>query len=179
MFIIINYDNIKRRGVFMNLKDLKIFVTVAEEKNISKTAEKLNYVQSNISSRIQNLEKKFATKLFYRNKDGMILTSNGEVLKDYANKILSVSEEMEQVINLPLILSKFNKEFKEVDLTLSTGVTAELRNKVLNYELDGAFITKNKNTSHKNLNEIEVFNERLVLISGSESKKLSDIINSP
>src|SRR5690625_4207351 len=95
MFIIINYDNIKRRGVFMNLKDLKIFVTVAEEKNISKTAEKLNYVQSNISSRIQNLEKKFATKLFYRNKDGMILTSNDEVLKDYANKILSVSEEME------------------------------------------------------------------------------------
>ena len=182
----------------MNLKDLKIFVTVAEEKNISKTAEKLNYVQSNISSRIQNLEKKFATKLFYRNKDGMILTSDGEVLKDYANKILSVSEEMEQVLNqkdnprgkldiasvetvikLPLILSKFNKEFKEVDLTLSTGVTAELRNKVLNYELDGAFITKNKNTSHKNLNEIEVFNERLVLISDSESKNLSDIINSP
>src|SRR5699024_2143582 len=75
--------------------------------------------------------------------------------------------------------SKFNKQFKEVDLTLSTGVTAELRNKVLNYELDGAFITKNKNTSHKNLNEIEVFNETLVLISDSESKNLSDIINSP
>src|SRR5690625_7932913 len=76
---------------------------------------------------------------------------------------------VETVIKLPLILSKFNKEFKEVDLTLSTGVTAELRNKVLNYELDGAFITKNKNTSHKNLNEIEVFNERLVLKIGRAS----------
>src|SRR5690625_2024325 len=86
---------------------------------------------------------------------------------------------VETVIKLPLILSKFNKEFKEVDLTLSTGVTAELRTKVLNYELDGAFITKNKNTSHKNLNEIEVFDERLDLISHSEYKKLSDIINSP
>src|SRR5699024_11226804 len=86
---------------------------------------------------------------------------------------------VETVIKLPIIHSKFNKEFKEIDLTLSSGVTAEIRNKVLNYELDGAFITKNKNTSHKNLNEIEVFNERLVLISDSESKKLSDIINSP
>src|SRR5690625_7297581 len=83
------------------------------------------------------------------------------------------------MINLHIIHLKFNKELKEVDLTLSTGVTAELRNKVLNYELDGAFITKNKNTSHKNLNEIEVFNERLVLISDSEYKKLYDIINSP
>src|SRR5699024_12653225 len=99
MFIIINYDNIKRRGVFMNLKDLKICVTVAEEKNISKTAEKLNYVQSNISSLIQNMEKKFTTKLFYRNKDGKKLTSDSEILKDYANKLLSVSEEMEQVLN--------------------------------------------------------------------------------
>src|SRR5699024_11032016 len=80
MFIIINYDNIKRRGVFMNIKDLKI-------------------VQSNISLLIQNLKNKFATKLFYRYKYDMILISNGEVLNDYANKILSVSEEMEQVLN--------------------------------------------------------------------------------
>src|SRR5699024_9728325 len=98
---------------------------------------------------------------------------------------------VETVIKLPLILSKFNKEFKEVDLTLSTGVTAELRNKVLNYELDGAFITKNKNTTNKNINiknnnnynknlkKIEVLNEIIVLISDSEYKKLSDIINSP
>src|SRR5699024_11945323 len=97
--------------------------------------------QSNISSRIQNLEKKFATKLFYRNKEGMILTSNGEVLKDYANKILSVSEEMEQVLNqkdnqrgkldiasvetvikLPLILSKFNKEFRSEERSVETEI---------------------------------------------------------
>ena len=182
----------------MNLKDLEIFVTVAEEKSISKTAEKLNYVQSNISSRIQKLEKSLATKLFHRNKSGMMLTGNGQVLIEYANKILSVSEEMknalnesenprgkldiatvETVIKLPLILSKYNADYKDVDLTLSTGVTTELRNKVINYELDGAFVTKNINTSHKSLNELDVFNETLVLISDVNSKDISDIINLP
>lgn len=182
----------------MNIKDLRIFVTVAEEKSISKTAEKLNYVQSNISSRIQKLEKQFSTKLFYRNNNGMILTSDGKTLIDYANKILSVSEEMEEILNenenprgkldiasvetvikLPLILSKFNKEYKEVDLTLSTGVTTELRNKVLNYELDGAFVTKNVNTTHKDLQSVEVFNERLVLISDLNTKDLSEAVNLP
>src|SRR5699024_1868207 len=59
------------------------------------------------------------------------------------------------------------------------GVTAELRNKVLNYDLDGAFITKNRNTSHKALHEIKVFNDRLVLISDSQSNRLCDIVNSP
>ena len=182
----------------MNIKDLQIFVTVAEEKNISKTAKKLNYVQSNISTRIQKLEKTFSTKLFYRNKEGMVLTADGEQLIDYANKILSVYAEMEEVLNetenpsgkldiatvetvikLPLILSKFNKNFKDVDLTLSTGVTTELRNKVLNYELDGAFVTKNINTSHKDLKEVEVFNESLVLISDLDSKEIADIIDLP
>lgn len=182
----------------MNIKDLEIFVTVAEEKSISKTAEKLSYVQSNISSRIQKLEKYFTTKLFYRSKNGMVLTSEGDVLIDYANKILSIAEEMEEALNenesprgkldiasvetvikLPLILSKYNKEYKEVDLTLSTGVTTELRNKVLNYELDGAFVTRNVNTSHKNLKSVEVFNERLVLISDINTKDLSDVVNLP
>lgn len=182
----------------MNLRDLEIFVTVAEEKSISKTAEKLNYVQSNISSRIQKLEKTLAAKLFHRNKNGMILTSEGKILIDYANKILTISQEMKDVLNesenpqgkldiatvetvikLPLILSKYNKNFKGVDLTLSTGVTTELRNKVINYELDGAFVTKNINTSHKHLNKIEVFNERLVLISDPKLNKISDIIHLP
>lgn len=182
----------------MNIKDLEIFITVAEEKSISKTAKKLNYVQSNISSRIQKLEKTLSTKLFYRNKNGVTLTGNGSTLIVYANKIVSAAEEMkeafnesenpqgkldiasvETVIKLPLILSKYNKNYKDVDLTLSTGVTTDLRNKVINYELDGAFVTKNINTSHKHLNEIEVFNERLVLISDIKFKNISEIINLP
>lgn len=182
----------------MNIKDLKIFITVAEEKSISETAKKLNYVQSNISSRIQKLEKTFSTKLFYRNKNGMILTRDGSTLIDYANKIVSAAEEMKEVFNesenprgkldiasvetvikLPLILSKYTKDFKDVDLTLSTGVTTELRNKVINYELDGAFVTKNINVSHKHLNEVEVFNERLVLISDIKFTRISEIINLP
>ena len=53
---------------------------------------------------------------------------------------------VETVIKLPLILSAYIQKYKQVDLTLSTGVTAELKEKVLNYQLDGAFVTKSNMT---------------------------------
>lgn len=185
-------------GFEMNIKDLDIFITVAKEESISKTAERLNYVQSNISSRIQKLEKDLETILFIRNKTGMILTPHGKILLDYALKMKALTNELydalseeddpkgsldiasvETVIKLPLILSKYNKNFKHVNLTLSTGVTAELRDRVLNYKLDGAFVTKSAITEHPNLKEVEVFNETLVLISSANHQKLSDIIDLP
>ena len=72
---------------------------------------------------------------------------------------------VETVIKLPLILSAYIEKYKEVELTLSTGVTAELKEKVLNYQLDGAFVTKSNMTTDPNLSEIEVFKEKLVLIT--------------
>lgn len=182
----------------MNVRDLLIFETVANHKSISKAADELNYVQSNITSRIKKLEEDLQTRLFHRHNRGMILTPEGKKLITYAQKITSLAREMkmvatnsttpfgklniatvETVIKLPLILSEYNKKFREVDLTLSTGVTTELRDKVLNYQLDGAFITKSSATFHPELVEIEVFNERLVLISDHTSITLEELMDRP
>lgn len=182
----------------MNVKDLFIFETVAKHKSISQAARELNYVQSNVTSRIQKLEEKLQARLFHRHNRGMILTPEGKKLITYAQKITSLMNEMklitanssapsgkleiatvETVIKLPLILSEYNKKYKEVDLTLSTGVTANLRNKVLNYQLDGAFITKSSTTFHPELEETEVFNERLVLISDDTSMTVEELIDRP
>ncbi|WP_082394115.1 LysR family transcriptional regulator [Bacillus sp. JCM 19034] len=38
----------------MELTDLKVFLTVADEGNVSKAADKLGYVQSNVTNRIKN-----------------------------------------------------------------------------------------------------------------------------
>lgn len=54
----------------MDIKDLLIFKTLAKEKNITKTAEQLNYVQSNVTARIKKLEEKLGAKLFYRHPRG-------------------------------------------------------------------------------------------------------------
>ena len=182
----------------MNTKDLVIFQTVANKGSISKAAEELNYVQSNVTSRIQKLEEELDTKLFHRHKRGITLTNEGNALLPYAQKIISLEEEMkmvarnqegpsgkldiasvETVIKLPLILSAYIEKYKEVELTLSTGVTAELKEKVLNYQLDGAFVTKSNMTTDPNLSEIEVFNEKLVLITDYKERTLDEIMQLP
>lgn len=182
----------------MNIKDLIIFQTVANEGSINKAAEQLNYVQSNVTSRIQKLERDLDTKLFHRHKRGITLTNEGDALLPYVQKIISLTEEMkmigssnnnptgkldvasvETVIKLPLILSAYIEKYKKVELTLSTGVTAELKEKVLQYQLDGAFVTKSAITNHSDLIQIDVFHEKLVLISNNKTKSIEELIQLP
>lgn len=181
----------------LNLKDLLIFETVAKTGSISGAADKLNYVQSNITSRIRKLEADLHTTLFHRHKRGVTLTPEGKKAVEYAQKIALLVKELktvtsndempsgkleiasvETVIKLPLILSKYNKQYKEVDLTLSTGVTTALRDDVLNYQLDGAFVTKSNVTNHPDLLEVDVFQEKLVLISDTRSS-IKEVLQKP
>lgn len=55
----------------MESKDLRIFKQVAEQQSISKAAEKLGYVQSNISQRIKGLEHELGVPLIIRNNRGL------------------------------------------------------------------------------------------------------------
>lgn len=182
----------------MNIKDLIIFKTVANKGSFNRAAQQLNYVQSNITSRIQKLEQLLETKLFHRHQKGITLTNEGEQLLPYAKKIISLTDEMksiasddetatgkldiasvETVIQLPLILSKYAQEYGDVDLTLSTGVTAELKEKVLQYELDGAFVTKGAITKEPLLQQVDVFHEKLVLIAGKNDISFDEIFQLP
>ena len=49
---------------------------------------------------------------------------------------------VETVIKLPIILSTYNKKYKNVDMSLFSGVTEKLQEEVLNHKLDGAFVTE-------------------------------------
>lgn len=182
----------------MNTRDLIIFKTVANLGSINRAAQHLNYVQSNVTTRIQKLEEELNTKLFHRHKRGITLTSEGEALLPYAQKVISLIDEMkliasnedipsgkldiasvETVIKLPHILSAYIEKYKEVELTLSTGVTAELKEQVLNYQLDGAFVTRSNMTKDPELAEVEVFQEKLVLISDNKERTLEELMELP
>ncbi|MFD1953112.1 LysR family transcriptional regulator [Paenibacillus thailandensis] len=168
----------------MDIRDLQIFLAVANEGSITRAAEKLEYVQSSISIRIQQLESELKTVLLHRNRQGIRLTTSGEALKSYAEKIIFLTQEAERVVSdnsiprgrlrigslettaairLPFILADYHKSYPEVDLTLKTGTTEELVQSVLKYELDGAFVAAP--VDHAELEIIEVGAEELVLIS--------------
>lgn len=176
----------------MEFKDLKIFLMVAQKGTITEAAKALSYVQSNITSRIQKLEKELNTRLFNRYNRGMTLTPEGKKLLVYSEKILSLTEEMkkvvqsktepsgqldiasvESVINLPVILSAYNDKYKNVDISLVTGVTEQLQNDVLNHHLDGAFVTETD--LHPELAVHDVFQEELVIISDKTKTSLEQL----
>lgn len=180
----------------MEFKDLEIFQLVAEKGTITEVAKELNYVQSNITARIRKLETELDTPLFNRHNRGMMLTPEGKRLLAYSEKILALTNEMkkvvrnsvepsgkleigsvETVIKLPVILSIYNKKYKNVDLSLFSGVTEKLQEEVLNHRLDGAFVTETE--LHPDLVAHDVFQEELVLISDNTFISLDQLKTEP
>ena len=77
----------------MELRVLKYFLTVAQEKNITKTAEFLHITQPTLSRQLMELEEELNVKLFIRGKRNITLTNNGLFLKERAEEILELSEK--------------------------------------------------------------------------------------
>ena len=180
----------------MEFKDLEIFQMVAEKGTITEAAKELNYVQSNITSRVQKLEKEMNTPLFNRHRRGMTLTPEGKKLLSYSKRIIVLTDEMkkavqsksepagkleigtiETVFQLPNILAAFDKKYKNVELSLFSGVTDKLEEKVLNHKLDGAFVTEANFSSE--IVAQEVFQEELVLISSKQTSPLEVFKENP
>lgn len=83
----------------MNYDFYKTFVVLAETKNFSKTAEKLNIVQSTASNRIQELEKYLGTNLFCRTNKSVALTEAGLNFLHYAKRIVAIEEDGLRMLN--------------------------------------------------------------------------------
>lgn len=82
----------------MDIKDMQLFLTMAEERNITRTAEKIGYTQSGVSHILKNLERELGFTLFTRSQKGLTLTKNGEALLPYIKHTLSSHEHVEQQI---------------------------------------------------------------------------------
>ncbi len=173
----------------MEISHLRVFQTIAETGSVSSAAQHLNCVQSNVTARIKGLENELGSTLFYRKPRGMIATPAGRTLLKYAKQILHLEKEAKKAlqdddkvqgplmlgafesvaaVRLPLLLSKYHRLYPEVDLSLVTGNSIELNQKVLNYEIDGAFVTDGYKTD--DMKWVEAFREELVLIYPSGKK---------
>lgn len=68
----------------MNWNQLQYVITIAEEKSITKAAQKLYISQPSLSLSIQALEKETGTPLFERNRGEMKLTYAGALFYEWA-----------------------------------------------------------------------------------------------
>ncbi|WP_101845012.1 LysR family transcriptional regulator [Halobacillus sp. Marseille-P3879] len=77
----------------MDLKQLRYFRTVAEEKQVTKAAEKLHMSQPPLSQQIKLMEEELQMKLFDRQGRKLELTKAGEILYKKAGDIIALFEE--------------------------------------------------------------------------------------
>lgn len=144
----------------MELKQLHTFKTLAEELNFTRTAERLNYAQSSVTTQIQGLEQEFGVQLFERLGKRIRITEAGTRLLCYADEILRLSDEAHIAVpghtepsgtltigaveslctyRLAVVLKAFRSRYPHVELVFRTGICANLRKEVLHGELDLAF----------------------------------------
>jgi len=167
----------------MDLTALRIFKTVAEQGGITKAAAKLHRVQSNVTTRVKQLEAQLGTQLFLRHKRRLVLSSEGKVLLAYADRLLRLSSEAEDALRsggprgalrvgalestaaarLPPLLSRYHLAYPDVRLELATGTTGALIARVLSGELDAAFAAEP--FAPDGLETCPAFSEELVLIT--------------
>ncbi|MGF6128214.1 DNA-binding transcriptional LysR family regulator [Pseudomonas frederiksbergensis] len=77
----------------MELRHLRYFIIVAEERHITRAAERLNMQQPPLSQQIRALERELGFELFKRHPKGVDLTAGGLVFLDEARAILARVEQ--------------------------------------------------------------------------------------
>ena len=120
----------------IDLTALEIFKTVAEQGGITKAAARLHRVQSNVTTRVKQLEDRLGTQLFLRRNRRLILSPHGKLLLAYAERLLQLSSEAEAALKngtpagslqigalestaatrLPPILSRYHEAYPDVRL---------------------------------------------------------------
>jgi len=146
----------------VDLVALHIFKTVAEQGGITRAAAKLHRVQSNVTTRVKQLEERLGTALFVRHRRRLVLSPQGKVLLAYAERLLDLSSEAEAALQggtprgtlllgtlestaatrLPLVLSRYHQTYPDVRIELATGTSGALVGRVRSQELEAAFVAE-------------------------------------
>jgi DNA-binding transcriptional LysR family regulator len=173
----------------IDLESLKIFRTVVDEGGVIRAAHKLNRVQSNVTTRIRQLEEHLGARLFRREGRSIRLSAEGHTLLGYADRLLRLADETVSQMRtgkpkgafrlgslestagsrLAPILSRYHSAYPDVVVELATGTTAALVARVMNFELEAAFVSEP--FTAPSLQARRVFEERLVLVTPSAISK--------
>ncbi|MFZ3391501.1 HTH-type transcriptional activator IlvY [Buttiauxella gaviniae] len=148
----------------MDLRDLKIFIHLAESRHFGRSARAMHVSPSTLSRQIQRLEEDLGQPLFLRDNRTVTLTEAGEQLKQFAQHTLLQYQQMRHTIgqegpsltgelhlfcsvtaaysHLPPILDRFRAEHPNVEIKLTTGDASDAVEKVDSDEADLAIAGK-------------------------------------
>lgn len=170
----------------MEIRQLKAFLAIAEAKTFTAGARRVNVTQAAISMQIRQLEDEVGLQLFTRTPRRVILTEAGEYLLERARKILrehdSALAEIAEVAGaeygrlrigtasgtfamhqLPGILHKLKTKFPNCELTVSSGTSQKLVDRMMHGEIDTAFVSLP--VDNANITTESIFSDEIVAIA--------------
>lgn len=137
---------------------LQVFHAVAKQMSFTKAAEVLFMTQPAVTFQIKQLEEHFSTRLFERGHGRISLTPAGELVLEYAERVLALSAEMETRVKeltgrlsgplligasmtiaeflLPRVLGEFKASHPDVEPRLTVGNSETIEGRVAEHTLD-------------------------------------------
>lgn len=163
---------------------LQVFYTVAKQLSFTKAAELLFMTQPAVTFQVKQLEEHFNTRLFERSHSRITLTPAGELVLDYAERILNLSAELETRMGemtgqisgvlmlgasttiaeyrLPRKLGDFKARYPQVQARLTVANSETIESKVADHTLDVGLIEAPSH--HPHLKSIVCCDDELVMI---------------
>lgn len=148
----------------MNIRDLKLFLHLADSCHFGRTANAMHISPSTLSRQIQRLEENFGHILFMRDNRTVRLTEAGKQFKQFAQQTLFEYQQLRHSLNqqsalltgelrlfcsvtaayshLPKLLDNFRLENPLIEIKLTTGDAADAVNKVARQAADLAIAGK-------------------------------------
>lgn len=172
----------------MEIRQLQIFVALAEELNFTRTAERLHTVQSNITSHVRNLEEELGARLFDRYPRRVALTEAGTRFLPHARRVLATADDAARSVRagddpagplrigapesvltyrLPPALRRFRQRSPHVTLILRPYVAAPLAEPLQDGTFDLA-IRLGDPIRAKALGSQKLGSERVLLVAAPE-----------
>lgn len=137
---------------------LQVFHTVAKQLSFTKAAEQLFMTQPAVTFQVKQLEEHFNVRLFDRAHGRIALTSAGELVLSYAERVIALTQEMETRVAeltgkvsgplligasttiaeymLPRLLGEFKRQHPETQARLTVANTESIEHKVAEHSLD-------------------------------------------
>ena len=137
---------------------LQVFYTVARHMSFTRAAEQLFMTQPAVTFQVKQLEEHFNARLFERSRGKIALTPTGQVVLEYAERILGLSAEMDKRVGeltgaisgplllgasttiaefiLPRVLGEFKARYPQVQTYMTVANSETIENAVAEHVID-------------------------------------------
>ena len=173
----------------MDFDQLTTFIEVVKLGNFSRAGQKVFRSQSAVSAQIRQLEEEYGERLLDRSGKVVRLTPAGEVLFEYANRMLTLRAESQRAVAdqghtprgtlaiganeatclyvLPDVFAQYSREYPAVQITIYRNFSRKIQERVEDGSIDVGIATLP--VKSPSLTVEPIFRDQLMLIVGSRS----------